>query len=193
MADDMRQVVRNEQTTVAGAPDQTVVNQTTTPAVPAGTPVVPAAPVQTTVATTPPVGDRVVARNVSEAVVDPAAERAAGVDWVSRLVWFLVGVLAVLLAIRFVLLVSGANENAGFAQMIYGVTAPFVAPFKGLFGSNLTYPGAAGTGVFEPEALVAILVYALIGFAIVKIAQLMLGTNRNRGTVVSDVNHRTRV
>ena len=194
MADDMRQVVRNEQTTVAGAPDQTVVSQTTQPAVPAGAPVVPAAaPVQTTVATTPPAGDRVVARNVSEAVVDPAAERAAGVDWVSRLVWFLVGVLDVLLAIRFVLLVSGANENAGFSQLIYGVTSPFVAPFSGLFGSHLTYPGAAGTGVFEPEALVAILVYALIGFAIVKIAQLMLGTNRNRGTVVSDVNQRTRI
>ena len=194
MADDMRQVVRNEQTTVAGAPDQTVVSQTTQPAVPAGTPVVPAAaPVQTTVATTPPVGDRVVARNVTEAVVDPAAERAASVDWVSRLVWFLVGVLDVLLAIRFVLLVSGANENAGFAQLIYGVTSPFVAPFKGLFGAHFTYPGAAGTGVFEPEALVAILVYALIGFAIVKIAQLMLGTNRNRGTVVSDVNQRTRI
>ena len=110
-----------------------------------------------------------------------------------RLVWFLVAVLEVLLAIRFVLLLAGANEGAGFAQLIYGVTSPFVAPFAGLFGSNLTYPGAAGTGVFAPETLVAMVVYALIGFAIVKIAQLMLGTNQTRGTVVSDVNRRTRI
>ncbi|HET7078231.1 MAG TPA: hypothetical protein VFM49_12365 [Chloroflexia bacterium] len=193
---DMRRVVRDEETVVAGAPAQeTVVTQT--PGAPVA-PVTPAAPVQpvpqTTVATTtPPPGDRVVARTASEAVVDPAMDRAATVDWVGRLVWFLVAVLEVLLAIRFVLLLAGANEGAGFAQLIYGVTSPFVAPFAGLFGSNLTYPGAAGTGVFAPETLVAMVVYALIGFAIVKIAQLMLGTNQTRGTVVSDVNRRTRI
>jgi|SRR5690349_14744604 hypothetical protein len=196
---DMRRVVRDEETVVAGAPAQeTVVTQT--PGVPVApvTPVAPVQPVvpvqQTTVATTtPPPGDRVVARNVTEAVVDPAVDRAATVDWVSRLVWFLVAVLEVLLAMRFVLLLAGANEGAGFAQLIYGVTRPFVGPFAGLFGSNLTYPGAAGTGVFAPETLVAMVVYALIGFAIVKIAQLMLGTNQTRGTVVSDVNRRTRI
>jgi len=194
---DMRRVVRDEETVVAGAPAQeTVVTQTPGAPVAPVTPVAPVQPVvpvqQTTVATTPP-GDRVVARNVSEAVVDPAADRAATVDWLGRVVWFLVAVLEVLLAMRFVLLLAGANEGAGFAQLIYGVTRPFVAPFAGLFGSNLTYPGAAGTGVFAPETLVAMVVYALIGFAIVKIAQLMLGTNQTRGTVVNDVNRRTRI
>ncbi|HEX6607792.1 MAG TPA: hypothetical protein VF276_12855 [Chloroflexia bacterium] len=196
---DMRRVVRDEETVVAGAPAQeTVVTQTpgapVAPVAP-GTPVAPVQPVpQTTVATTtPPPGDHVVARTASEAVVDPAADRAATVDWVGRLVWFLVAVLEVLLALRFVLLLTGANEGTGFAQLIYGVTRPFVAPFAGLFGSNMTYPGAAGTGVFAPETLVAMVVYALIGFAIVKIAQLMLGTNQTRGTVVSDVNRRTRI
>ena len=191
---DMRRVVRDEETVVAGAPAQeTVVTQTPAAPVAPVQPVAPAVPVQqTTVATTPP-GDRVVARNVSEAVVDPAADRAATVDWLGRVVWFLVAVLEVLLAMRFVLLLAGANEGAGFAQLIYGVTRPFVAPFAGLFGSNLTYPGAAGTGVFAPETLVAMVVYALIGFAIVKIAELMLGTNQTRGTVVSDVNRRTRI
>ena len=199
MADDMKRVVRQEETVVAGAPaQQTVVTQQpavpAVPVVPAGTPVVPTAPVaQTTVQTAPAAGDRLVSRTATEAVVDPAAERAATVDWVGRLIWFLAGVLEVLLAIRFVLLIAGANEAAGFAQLIYGVTRPFVAPFNGLFGSHVTYPGAAGTGVFEPEALVAMLVYALIAFALVKIAQLLLGTNRNRGTVVSDVDRRTRL
>src|SRR5207237_5211247 len=125
-------------------------------------PVVPAA--QTTVqATTTPPGDRVVSRTAAEAVVDPAAERAATVDWVSRLIWFLVGVLDVLIAIRFVLLMAGANAAVGFAQLIYGVTTPFVGPFLGLFGKPLTYEGAARTAQVEFESLVAIVAWALVG------------------------------
>ncbi len=199
MADDMRRVVRQDETVVAGEPAQeTVVTQTpgvvapvtpTTPMAPVA-PVVPA--VQTAVTTTPP-GDRVVARSSSQAVIDPAAERAATVDWASRLVWFVVGVLDVLLAIRFVLLLAGANAATGFANLVYGVTAPFVAPFLGLFGRHLTYPGAAQTGYVEFESLVAIVVWTLVAWIIVKVLQLMLGTNRNRGTVVSDVDRRTRI
>ncbi|HMA36818.1 MAG TPA: hypothetical protein VKY74_20350 [Chloroflexia bacterium] len=189
MSNDMQRVVRNEETVVAGPPQETVVTQT--PAVaPAGMPV---GPVQTTVATTPPVGDRVVAHRMRESVVDPAAERAAGVDWFSRVIWFLVGVLDVLLAIRFVLLMAGANQSVGFAQLIYNLTNPFVAPFLGLLGRHMTYPGAAATGVVEWESLVAIVVWTLIGVALIKIADLLLGTNRNRGVVISDVEHRTRV
>src|SRR3954469_13371945 len=108
MANDMKQVVRQEETVVAGTPPQAVVTQT--PVVtPAGT-----VPAQTVVAQTPVPSDRVVSQNVSEAVHDPAGERAANVDWFSRVIWFLVGTLAVLLAIRFVLLLTGANEAAGF-------------------------------------------------------------------------------
>ncbi|HUS15306.1 MAG TPA: hypothetical protein VM536_09850 [Chloroflexia bacterium] len=187
MADDMKRVVRSDETVVAGTPpQQTVVTQT-------GTPAVPAVPVQTTVTNTPAMGDRVVAHTSSAAVVDPAAERAAGVDWISRLVWFLVGLLEVLLALRFVLLLTGADPNVGFAQLIYGVTGPFVAPFAGLFGAPLTYEGAATTGRFAPEILVAMVVYALIGWALAKLADLAIGTNRNRGVVVSDVDRQTRV
>ncbi|MDQ2809892.1 MAG: YggT family protein [Chloroflexota bacterium] len=191
MADDMKRVVRDEQTIVAGAPQETVVTQT--PAVvPGAVPgVVPV--VQTTVATTPARGDQVVSHSVAESVVDPAAERAAGVDWLSRLIWFVVGLIDILLAIRFVLLVAGADQNAGFAQLIYGVTNLFVAPFAGLFGRAITYPGAAGTGVIEWESLVAIVVWSLVGFGLAKLADLLLGTNRNRGVVVNDINRNTRI
>jgi len=195
----MKRIVREDEVVVAGAPQQqTVVTQTpgVVPAVPvAGAPVTPVVPAaQTTVqATTTPPGDRVVARTSTEAVVDPAAERAATVDWVSRLIWLLVGVLDVLLAIRFVLLMAGADASAGFARFIYGITTPFVAPFLGLFGKPISYDGAAQTGYVEFETLVAIVVWTLVGWVIVKLAQLALGTNRNRGTVVSDVDRHTRI
>ncbi len=200
MDDNQRQVIRNEETLVSGQPEQTTVNETQTSATTNRTGYAPSAPaqaanqstMQTTTTSTNP-SDRVVSHNVAERVVDPAAEKAAAVGWVNRLIWFIVGVIAVLLAIRFVLLLAGANESTGFAQLIYGLTGWMVAPFSGLFGQNLTYPGAAGTGVFEPEALVAIAVYVLVGWGVTVLARLLLGTNRTTGTVYSDTERKTKL
>ena len=198
MDDNTRRVERNEEVVVSGEPDSTVVNQTHTTTAAGSGAMQPGVPVanQTTVATTTsaaPPQDRVVAHNVAERVVDPAADKAAAVDWVGRLVWFLVGLFSVLLAIRFVLLMTGANEAAGFSQLIYGLTGWLVAPFAGLFGRPITYPGSAGTAVLEFESLVAIVVLVLIGWLITKLAQLMLGTNRTTGTVVSETERNTRL
>jgi uncharacterized protein YggT (Ycf19 family) len=77
-----------------------------------------------------------------------------------RIVWFVVGILLVLLAFRFVLL--GANPNNGFANFIYSVSYPFAAPFFGLFGYTLKY----GISRVELSTLVAMVVYALIAFGI---------------------------
>lgn len=203
MGDNERQIIRNEETVVAGEPDQTTVSQTetttgqtvtppaTTPAASA-TPVASANTVETTT-TTPAPTDQMVARNVRETVVDPAAERSAAVDWVSRLVWFIAGLMAILLAIRFVLLAAGANEATGFAQLIYGLTGWMVAPFAGLFGRPITYPGAAGTAVLEWESLVAIVVYLLIAWVLTRLAQLLLGTNRTTSTVYSETDREKRL
>jgi hypothetical protein len=206
MGDNQRYVIHNEESVEAGQPDETVVSQTQTSATdttvgnvrPAAETsyVAPAAnqsTVQQTTTTAERPGAQVYNRTVSDQVVDPAADKAAAVDWVSRLVWFVVGLMAALIAIRFVLLLTGANETAGFAQLIYGLTGWMVAPFANLFGQPLTYPGAASTGVFEPASLVAIVVYALVGLLVTKIAQLMLGTNRTTGTVYSETDRTTRV
>jgi len=132
MAENQKQILHTEETVVAGEPDAVVSqSQTTVPGVvpvqpvaqvPYGAPVQPVVPVaQTTVQTAGtdvPRGDRVVAHNVAHTVVDPAATKAANVDWLGRTIWFIVGLMAALLAIRFVLLLAGADETAGFAQLI---------------------------------------------------------------------------
>ena len=191
MGDNQRAVIRNEEVLVEGEPQQTVVSQTTvdTP----GVAPAPAGSATTVQATATDPGDRVMQRNVAEQVVDPAGEKAASVDWFSRIVWFIVGIMSVLLLIRFVLLASGADESAGFSQLIYNLTGWMVAPFAGLFGRAITYPGATGTAVIEFEALVAIAVYLLIAWGIVKLAQLALGTNRTSTTVYSDTERRTKI
>ncbi len=195
MVGNQKQILRDEETIVAGAPDQ-IVSQVQTTAPGSAQPLMPPPAGQTTVQTretTAPVGESVVSRQVAERVVDPAMEKTAYVGWLSRAIWFIVSLMVVLLAIRFVLLGSGANESAGFAQLIYGLTGWMVAPFAGLFGQNVTYPGTAQAGVFEPAALVAILVYALIGWGLARLAVLMLGTNRNDSVVYQDTQRRTRV
>src|SRR5262249_26581518 len=146
--------------------------------------------VQTTA--TPP-GDRVVAHQVATADINPAAERAANVGWVNSLVWFLVGLVIALLAIRFVLAMVGADPQTGFAALIYGLSSPFRAPFAGLLGQPITYAGAVAAGRLEFEDLVAMLVYALVGWLLTAGLALALGTNRNRGTVISDSVRRTQL
>ncbi len=81
---------------------------------------------------------------------------------VSRVIMFVFGVIEVLIAIRFVLMLLGANAEAGFAKMIYGVSGVFVAPFAALFNTQ-----EAGGAVFEWSALVAIAVYALVAWGLV--------------------------
>lgn len=196
MDDNTRQVVRNEETVeVAPRPEATTTSTTQTNS--ANAPTMPVAAnhstVQSTTTRTNPPTDVAVSRNVAERVIDPAADRAAAVDWVNRLVWLIVGIMAILLLIRFALLAAGANESAGFAQLIYGLTGWMVAPFSGLFGQPITYPGSAGTGIIEFEALVAAAVYLLVGWIITKLAELALGTNRTTGTVYSETDHKTRV
>lgn len=190
--DNTRQVMRSEETVDAGEPEQTTVSQTETSMGAATTPVAASqSTVQTTTASTTP-SDRVVSHNVAERVVDPAADKAAAVGWVNRLIWFIIGLMAALIAIRFVLLATGANETAGLAQFVYGVTDWMVAPFASLFG-GFTYPGAEQTAVFEPASLVAIVVYVLLGFLLTRLANLMLGTNRTTGTVYSETDRNTKL
>jgi len=195
MDDNQRQITRNEEEIVAGQPAQTTVQQSETYAsdgMVAGGPVASQDTVQTTTTSAAP-SNQTVQRQVAEQVVDPAAEKSAGVDWFNRVVWFIVGLFSILLLIRFVLLAAGANEDTGFAQLIYGLTGWLVAPFAGLFGNPITYPGAAGTAVIEFEALVAIAVLLLLGWIITKVAQLIIGTNRTTGTVYTETHNKTKV
>jgi len=80
----------------------------------------------------------------------------------ARVIMFVFGVIEVLIAIRFVLMLTGANAEAGFVKMIYGISGIFMAPFVAIFNTQ-----QAGGAVFEWSALVAIAVYALVAWGLV--------------------------
>jgi len=80
----------------------------------------------------------------------------------TRVVWFVFGVIEVLVAIRFVLKMLGANAEAGFVRLIYNISDVFMAPFSTVFGTQRV-EGAT----FEWSAIVAIAVYALVAWGLV--------------------------
>ncbi|MDQ6691747.1 MAG: YggT family protein [Candidatus Dormibacteraeota bacterium] len=90
-------------------------------------------------------------------------------------VWFITGLIDVLLIIRFVLKLLGASTSSGFVTFMYNITAPLVAPFQGIFGT----PAANGS-VLEPATLVAIVVYSLIGWGIVALIRLLTAPKGTR-------------
>ena len=90
----------------------------------------------------------------------------------ARVVWYITGFIVSLLALRFVLLLLGANQGNAFVDLVYGLSGVFAAPFFGMF----SYEPAYGQSVFEVSTIVAMLIYALIGWGIAKL--LSIGSDR---------------
>lgn len=89
----------------------------------------------------------------------------------SNAVWYIVGLIEILLGLRFILKLLGANPSSGFVNLIYTITNVLTAPFDSIFG--VTRPEAGNvSSIFEPSILVAALVYFLIGWGIVKLLNL---------------------
>lgn len=97
-----------------------------------------------------------------------SAARATGQVMLTNLIWFICGVVLVLLAFRFVLALLGANSANWFANFIYSVSHPFVAPFFGLFSYDYQY----GISRFEAYTLVAMLVYVVIAWGLSALVNL---------------------
>jgi uncharacterized protein YggT (Ycf19 family) len=87
-----------------------------------------------------------------------------------RVVSLLFGVLAVLIALRIVLLLLVANQTNGLVDFIYNVTEPFVAPFRGVFNFDMVSPGGGST--LDIGAVVALVGWALIYLLIMAILNL---------------------
>ena len=103
-----------------------------------------------------------------QVAIDYAAERHATLVRASQLISFIFGVIVSLIAIRVLLKVIAANAASPFAQFIYSVTGVFVAPFIGL-----TATPAVDGSVLELSSLVAAVIYALVGWALIKLLRVL--------------------
>ena len=96
---------------------------------------------------------------------------------IGRVIYFIVGIIEVLLAFRFVFKLLGANPNSPFVAFIYGFSNIFYAPFAGIF-SRATTRGAETTAIFEPSTLIAMFVYAVLGWGIIKLLIIVLNPSK---------------
>jgi hypothetical protein len=105
---------------------------------------------------------------------DPYDGRRIAAHRITQMIYWVFALVEGLIAIRLILKVLGANPNAGFAQFAYGITAPLVAPFLGLFG-NPVYQNS----VLELGSIVALVVYALLAWLLGKLVWILVGENRS--------------
>jgi uncharacterized membrane protein len=94
---------------------------------------------------------------------DVAAERRLRMFQIVRILYTILGLLEILLGMRFVLKLMAANAASGFGSFIYGITSVFVAPFLGLIATP-----ASGGAVLEVTTLIAMAVYALLFWLLVR-------------------------
>lgn len=84
-----------------------------------------------------------------------------------RIVGVIFSIIEVILSLRIVFKLLGANADSGFVQVIYNITNFFVNIFGGIF-EKVTI-NADSNAVFEPAALIAIVVVGLIALGILKL------------------------
>jgi hypothetical protein len=101
-------------------------------------------------------------------VHDVACEQRLGLARFIQIVWLFFGVVEGLIGLRVLLKLIGANPDNAFAGFIYGAAGLFAGPFVTLTGSP-----ASGGMVLEIPSLLAMLVYALLGWVIVRVARVL--------------------
>jgi len=104
---------------------------------------------------------------------------------VTQLIWLFLGLLEAAIALRVVFKLIGVNAENAFASFLYSVTDIFVAPFASLTGAP-----AAGGMVLEISSVIAMIVYALVFWALERIVYVLFYRPRGpvsvKQTVVED-------
>jgi len=83
-------------------------------------------------------------------------------------VGFIIGAIDIVIAARFLGKLFGASAQSAFVNLIYQVSGPMVAPFTGIFGDTGTK-----TNTFETASLVALVVYAVVGWGLVVLIRIV--------------------
>jgi len=111
---------------------------------------------------------------------DPV-ERAADTEVVTsfsparrafELIYLVFAVIDVLILIRILLKVLGANTAVPFTGFVYALTDPLLNPFRDLLPTIVT-----GRSIFEMSAVIGFIVYALLGYVLARLMAIMFMRN----------------
>jgi YGGT family len=133
-------------------------NQSPAPTAPPSEPLQPTAPIQPVA----PVQLVQPMQPVQRSQGLSVAERAA------MITYLILGIMEALLITRVILKLLAANPGSSFVRFVYNVSALLVAPFQGIFPTPATQ-----NSVLELSSLVAIAVYAVIAWGIVRLIAIV--------------------
>ncbi len=85
-----------------------------------------------------------------------------------QIIWYIVGVIEVLLGFRMTLKALGANPVSIFTSLIYTLSDPLVIPFRGILP-----PSGSITATFEWSTIIAAVVYLVLAFGIIELIRLI--------------------
>jgi hypothetical protein len=91
-------------------------------------------------------------------------EQRAFIVRLTEIVWLLFGILEALIGLRVFLKLIAANPNNPFASLVYQASSLFVWPFSGL-----TIAPAAEGMVLEIPSIIAMVVYGLVAWLVVRL------------------------
>jgi hypothetical protein len=111
---------------------------------------------------------------MTEIVNPPVVNEATKSQKLEYVIYFFFGALEILLAFRLILKLAGASLSSGFVRLIYSLTGIFILPFNGIFSKGYTQ-GVETTSILEPATIVAIIVYIILTWGIVKLVRISSG------------------
>lgn len=100
--------------------------------------------------------------------------KATNYQKVEYVVYFILGVMEILLAFRLVLKAAGASLTSGFVSLVYALSGLLIFPFEGIF-RRVFAQGIETTSVFEPSTIVAMIVFPILAWGIIKLIRLFSG------------------
>lgn len=81
---------------------------------------------------------------------------------ITTVIYVLLEIIGLVLLLRLILRLFGANPNNTFANLVYSLSDVFMIPFRGIF------PTTSLEGfVFDWSVLVAMIAYAIVGYLVI--------------------------
>lgn len=90
-------------------------------------------------------------------------------------IYFVLGVIEVLIGFRLIFKLLGANPENGFVAFLYSMSGIFTAPFSGIFDPFVS-TGLSAKSVFEPAAVIGMAVYAVSAWGLVSLVRIKAGS-----------------
>lgn len=85
-----------------------------------------------------------------------------------QIIWYILGIIEVLLGFRMALKALGALPTSFFTSLIYVLSDPLVIPFSGILPSS-----GSINATFEWSTIIAALVYLILAYGLVQLLSLM--------------------